>query len=253
MNNKIKIFTGIAFALALASCGTKGETEKSSLTSRAEGETEQTSEVSCEESKTEQTSEVSLEESKVEQTSEIPNKGNNREETIQRAKEVISSNSGYDKDEGELLIYEKSETNLGLVTIYLEPGNLENMNITIRTEVTFNSKYNSYVNDAQMAIDLYAKTDYRYNLTFAMKGNYDYENYTFPFMYTGSAKVGEEYVKGSNKYQLLDENYKNKNNCPLTKEDCRDLFNLVLVLSFEGAKGFFSENNLDFSALYPNY
>lgn len=39
----------------------------------------------------------------------------------------------------------------------------------------------------------------------------------------------------------------------LTKEDSRDLFNLILVLSFEGAKDFFSENNLDFSALYPNY
>lgn len=72
-------------------------------------------------------------------------------------------------------------------------------------------------------------------------------------MYSASAKVGEEYVKGSNKYQLLDENYKNKNNCPLTKEDSRDLFNLILVLSFEGAKDFFSENNLDFSVLYPNY
>ena len=119
-----------------------------------------------------------------------------REETIQRAREVISSHSGYDKNEGELLIYEKSENNLGLVTIYLEPGDLENMNITIRTEVTFNSKYNSYVNDAQMVIDLYAKTDYRYNLTFAMKGDYDYKNYTFPFMYSASAKVGEEYVKG---------------------------------------------------------
>ena len=240
MNNKIKIITGIALALALASCGTKGETEKNSLTSSAG-------------SKTEQTSEASREESKTEQTSEIPNKGNNREETIQRAKEVISSHSGYDKNEGELLIYEKSENNLGLVTIYLEPGDLENMNITIRTEVTFNSKYNSYVNDAQMVIDLYAKTDYRYNLTFTMKANYDYENYTFPFMYTGSAKVGEEYVKGSNKYQLLDENYKNKNNCPLTKEDSRVLFNSILVLSFEGTKDFFSKNNLDFSVLYPNY
>lgn len=150
MNNKIKIITGIGLALVLASCGTKGEAEKSSLTSSTGGKTEQ--------------------------TSEIPNKGNNREETIQRAKEVISSHSGYDKNEGELLIYEKSENNLGLVTIYLEPGDLENMNITIRTEVTFNSKYNSYVNDAQMVIDLYAKTDYRYNLTFAMKGDYDYKN-----------------------------------------------------------------------------
>lgn len=28
MNNKIKIMAGIALALALASCGTKGETEK---------------------------------------------------------------------------------------------------------------------------------------------------------------------------------------------------------------------------------
>lgn len=253
MNNKIKIVTGIALALALASCGTKGEAEKSSLTSSAGGKTEQTSEVSCEESKTDQTSEVSLEESKVEQTSEMPNKGNNREETIQRAKEVISSHSGYDKNEGELLIYEKSENNLGLVTIHLEPGDLENMNITIRTEVTFNSKYNSYVNDAQMVIDLYAKTDYRYNLTFAMKGDYDYKNYTFPFMYSASAKVGEEYVKGSNKYQLLDENYKNKNNCPLTKGDSQELFSLILVLSFEGTKDFFSKNNLDFFALYPNY
>lgn len=240
MNNKIKIITGIALALALASCGTKGETEKNSLTSSAG-------------SKTEQTSEASREESKTEQTSEIPNKGNNREETIQRAKEVISSHSGYDKNEGELLIYEKSENNLGLVTIYLEPGDLENMNITIRTWVTFNSKYNSYVNDAQMVIDLYAKTDYRYNLTFAMKGDYDYKNYTFPFMYSASAKVGEEYVKGSNKYQLLDENYKNKNNCPLTKGDSQELFSLILVLSFEGTKDFFSKNNLDFFALYPNY
>lgn len=253
MNNKIKIVTGIALALALASCGTKGEAEKGSLTSSAGGKTEQTSEVSCEESKTDQTSEVSLEESKVEQTSEMPNKGNNREETIQRAKEVISSHSGYDKNEGELLIYEKSENNLGLVTIHLEPGDLENMNITIRTEVTFNSKYNSYVNDAQMVIDLYAKTDYRYNLTFAMKGDYDYKNYTFPFMYSASAKVGEEYVKGSNKYQLLDENYKNKNNCPLTKGGSQELFSLILVLSFEGTKDFFSKNNLDFFALYPNY
>ena len=253
MNNKIKIVTGIALALALASCGTKGEAEKSSLTSSAGGKTEQTSGVSCEESKTDQTSEVSLEESKVEQTSEMPNKGNNREETIQRAKEVISSHSGYDKNEGELLIYEKSENNLGLVTIHLEPGDLENMNITIRTEITFNSKYNSYVNDAQMVIDLYAKTDYRYNLTFAMKGDYDYKNYTFPFMYSASAKVGEEYVKGSNKYQLLDENYKNKNNCPLTKGDSQELFSLILVLSFEGTKDFFSKNNLDFFALYPNY
>ena len=64
MNNKIKIITGIGLALVLASCGTKGEAEKSSLTSSTGGKTEQ--------------------------TSEIPNKGNNREETIQRAKEVIS-------------------------------------------------------------------------------------------------------------------------------------------------------------------
>ena len=148
MNNKIKIITGIALALALASCGTKGETEKNSLTSSAG-------------SKTEQTSEASREESKTEQTSEIPNKGNNREETIQRAKEVISSHSGYDKNEEELLIYEKSENNLGLVTIYLEPGDLENMNITIRTEVTFNSRDDSYVNDAQRVIELYGEAGYR--------------------------------------------------------------------------------------------
>lgn len=240
MRNKIKIMAGLACAFALASCGTKGETEKSSITSSVAG-------------KSEQTSKVSRENSKVEQTSEISNKGNNREETIQRAKGIISTNSSYDKNEGKLLIYEKSENNLGLVEIYLEPGDTEDMNITIRTEVTFNSKYNSYVNDAQMVIDLYAKTDYRYNLTFAMKGDYDYKNYTFPFMYSASAKVGEEYVKGSNKYQLLDENYKNKNNCPLTKGDSQELFSLILVLSFEGTKDFFSKNNLDFSALYLNY
>lgn len=180
-------------------------------------------------------------------------KGNNREETIQRAKEIISTNSSYDKNEGKLLIYEKSENNFGLAEIYLEPGDTEAMNITIRTEITFNSKYNSYVNDAQMPIDLYAKTDYRYNLTFAIRGNYDYENSTFPFMYTASAKVGLDYVKGSNNYQLLDENYKNKNNCPITKEDSRDLLNLILILSFEGTKDFFAKNNLDFSVLYPNY
>ena len=78
MNNKIKIITGIALALALASCGTKGETEKNSLTSSAG-------------SKTEQTSEASREESKTEQTSEIPNKGNNRNDNDTILKYLINS------------------------------------------------------------------------------------------------------------------------------------------------------------------
>lgn len=240
MNHKIQIITGLAFAFALASCGAKGETEKSSQTSSVG-------------SKVEQTSEVSQKESKVEQTSETPNKENNREETIKKAKKVISTHSGYDKDEGKLLIYEKSENNLGLVTIQLEPRDPEEMTIGIYTNISFNSKYNSYVDNAQMVIDLYAKTNYRYNLTANIKSSYDYENNSFAFRYTADAKVGEDYVKGSKNYQLLSENYKNNNNCPLTKEDSRELFDLILTLSFEATKVFFTENNLNFSALYPNY
>ncbi len=180
-------------------------------------------------------------------------KDGNREETIQRAIEIISNHSDYNEDEGELLIYEKNESDLGLVTIHLEPHDPEGQTIGVNTMISFNNKYNNYVNNAQMAIDLYAQTNYRYNLTFVMKSFYDYENDVFPFMYSTSARVGEDYVKGSNKYQLLDESYKNENGCPLTKKDSQNLFERILILSFEGTKDFFTENNLDFSVLYPNY
>lgn len=178
-----------------------------------------------------------------------------REETIQKAREVISSHSGYDKEERKLLIYENDENDLGSVTIHLQVWNSEN-NISIQTHIDFNNKY-KYIDYANMEIILFAKTNYDdINFWFNMSFSYfDFEknDYVFPFSYAVGGNVGEEYVKGTDNYQILDEHYINENNCPLTKEDCQYLFNYVLVLSFEATKKFFFQNNLAFQALYPNY
>lgn len=179
---------------------------------------------------------------------------NERKETIQRAREVISSHSGYDKEERKLLIYENDENDLGSVTIHLQVWDSEN-NISIQTHIDFNNKY-KYIDYANMEIVLYAKTDYKCNLTFGMHFSYfDFEKneYVFPFWYTVDGKVGEEYVKGTDNYQILGEYYKNENNYPFTKEDGRDFLRLILTLSFEATKKFFFQNDLVFYYLYPNY
>lgn len=178
---------------------------------------------------------------------------NEREETIEGAREAISSHPGYDKEERNLLIYENDENDLGLTTIHLADwaDPTDPLHISIQTHIDFNSKYNKYIDRAGMEIVLYAKADSKKNnMYFSMleEGAYD-----IPFWYSTSGKVGEEYVKGTDKYQIVDESYRNENNCPLTKEDCRYLFNLVLVLSFEATKKFFFQNDLVFYYLYPNY
>lgn len=176
-----------------------------------------------------------------------------REETIQRAREVISSHSGYDKEQRELLIYENDDDNLGRTTIHLADwaDPTDPLHISIRTLIRFNSKYNTYIDNANMEIVSYAKTDSKKNnMNFSMlKIGVD----DMPFRYSIHGKVGEEYVKGTDNYQILRESYRNENNCPLTKEDCRVLFDPILVLSLETTKKFFFQNNLAFQALYPNY
>lgn len=178
---------------------------------------------------------------------------NERKETIQRAREVISSHSGYDKEQRELLIYENDDNNLGRTTIHLADRTdpTDPLHISIRTLIRFNSKYNTYIDNANMEIVAYAKTDSKKNnMYFSMlKIGVD----DMPFRYSICGKVGEEYVKGTDNYQVHEESYRNENNCPLTKEDCRYLLNFVLVLSFEATKKFFFQNDLAFQALYPNY
>lgn len=182
-----------------------------------------------------------------------------REETLQKAREAISSHQGYNKEERNLLIYENDENDLGLTTIHLADlvDPTDSLHICIQTHIDFNSKYNKYIDEADMDIVLYAKTDpKKNNMCFSMSFiDFDLERgeYVIPFSYYTSGKVGEEYVKGTDKYQIVDESYRNENNCPLTKEDCRYLFNLVLVLSFETTKDFFFQNDLVFYYLYPNY
>lgn len=174
-----------------------------------------------------------------------------REEAIEGAKEAIKSNANYDASENKLVIYQQSDNTLGDVSVKAEPK--EEAVISVATRISFYQPYSQCARRGDLVLDLYAKTDYRYNVTFAISSSWDDSLSAFPFMYSIDAKVGEDYEKASDKYQVLADNYKNQNDCPWTKGDCQELFDSFLVLTFESVKTFFDENNLDFSTLYPNY
>ena len=178
-----------------------------------------------------------------------------KKQVIEAAKEAIKSKTDYDEENNELLIYENSDNSLGDISIRLEPWESDESAITVITEIEFCYPYNQYVDDGELDLILYAKTDYRYNVEFSL-GKYFFDSSSSHtlFAYIFGAKVGEDYEKGSDKYQVIGTTtYENNNDCPWTKGDCQVLFDSLLVLTFEGARKFFDENNLDFHTLYPNY
>ncbi len=156
------------------------------------------------------------------------------EKTSDRSpKEAIKSKTDYDEENNELLIYENSDNSLGDISIRLEPWESDESAITVITEIEFCYPYNQYVDDGELDLILYAKTDYRYNVEFSL-GKYFFDSSSSHtlFAYIFGAKVGEDYEKGSDKYQVIGTTtYENNNDCPWTKGDFAKCSSIVYLFS----------------------